>query len=110
MSDILKDLQKYWKDKKYTITCPNCGRIHVKQRPNAKFCSQKCGHNVREKRRYDKKTPGMIKHKLNSIERSKEWRKRMAEQGRCTRCGGLKITDNKVCSKCIQEITEGEWN
>ena len=93
-----------------TRICPECGtefttknslqiycRTYVVMR--AGYRDSRCRLRARG-RRYDRKRSGSP----DRIQRSRDWRQKMREEGRCTRCGGTPPPNLKVCHTCRENV------
>lgn len=92
--------------------CAECGKEFVwrSRYPTKVFCCKRCKDNVTDRRSYHnikEKEPDRHKRIMDKNHGSrKEWERRNKDEGRCSRCGKSKITENLLCSDCYRYLKE----
>lgn len=92
--------EKEWKDKlKANHICVNCKKTDAYTMAGRSYCAE-CAEKMAEKKRELRHDEA---YRLKSLQDAAEWRKRMAEEHRCTRCGKTlpRGHGKKLCVECL---------
>jgi len=101
---------------KYFKRCDNCGLpvpparglnelLRQRNERLKRFCCKRCRMDSASARRFQRWYPA---HREYRNKKGREYRKKWAKEGKCTRCGNEKIDDGmKVCDECLRQLGRG---